>query len=330
MRKNNKRRTDKIEVIANQTNLFSYTGLIPFFTFCERSGFFRLFDARFPEPGTDGYPPSDIIKTLWTAIIISEGRFHLSIIDMFRETPAFLYALKMCDIPSASAVGDFIKRMARAKIPKRNRKSKKEELVNGIDIIQNIFYEVTKEIMKQMRSVLNGIIDYDASVIEENKQYSKKMYTGEYGTMGYFAFMGRICIMPELEPGNHSPGDKADRRTISCIEFCWKTGIKVKKMRADAASYIANLFNFCNKKKYKKIEFYIRAVSSNALKQSIETVGRYFEAGWKKERIRQAKKIEGKEIIIGEATHCMDKTDDPFRLICEKKDTRLRRTGLLE
>ncbi len=240
MRKNNNRRTDKIEVIATQPNIFSYSGLIPFFTFCERSGFFKLFDKRFPEPGTDGYSPSDIIKTLWTAAMISEGKFHLSVIDDFRKTPAFYYALQMSNIPSASAVGDFIKRISRAKFSKRNRKSKKEELVNGIDIIQNIFYETTKEIMKQMRSVLNGIIDYDASVIEENKQYSKKMYTGDYGTMGYFAFMGRICIMPELEPGNHSPSDKADRRTISCIEFCWKSGIKVKKMRADAASYIAN------------------------------------------------------------------------------------------
>ena len=258
--------------------------------------------------------------------MISEGKFHLSIIDDFRKTPAFYYALQMSNIPSASAVGDFIKRISRAKFSKRNRKSKKEELVNGIDIIQNIFYETTKEIMKQMRFVLNGIIDYDASVIEENKQYSKKMYTGDYGTMGYFAFMGRICIMPELEPGNHSPSDKADLRTKSnqtvwsCIEFCWKNGIKVKKMRADAASYIANLFNFCNKKKYRKIEFYIRAVSTKALKQSIETVVHYFGAGWKKEKIRQAKKIEGKEIIIGEATHSMDKTEAPFRLICEKKE----------
>jgi hypothetical protein len=251
--------------------------------------------------------------------MISEGKFHLSAIDRFRKTPAFYYALQMSNIPSASAVGDFIKRTSRAKFPKRNRKSKKEELVNGIDIIQNIFYETTKEIMKQMRSVLNGIIDYDASVIEENKEYSKKMYTGVYGTMGYFAFMGRICIMSELEPGNHSPSDKADLRTISCIEFCWQSGIKVKKMRADAASYIANLFNFCNKKKYRKIEFYIRAVSTKALKQSIETVVHYFGAGWKKGKIRQAKKIEGKEIIIGEATHSMDKTDEPFRLICEKK-----------
>ncbi len=54
------------------------------------------------------------------------------------------------------------------------------------------------------------------------------MFTGEYGTMGYFAFMERVCIMAELEPGNHSPSDKADLRTISFIEFCWKSRIEVK------------------------------------------------------------------------------------------------------
>jgi len=101
--------------------------LIPFFTFCERIGFSKLFDKPFPEPGTDGYSPSNIIKTLWTAAIISEGKFHLSVIDDFRKILAFYYALQMSNISSASAVGNFIKRIARAKFPKKNRKSKKKK-----------------------------------------------------------------------------------------------------------------------------------------------------------------------------------------------------------
>jgi len=34
------------------------------------------------------------------------------------------------------------------------------------------------------------------------------------GTMGYYGFMDRICVMAELEPGNHSPNDHVAERAV--------------------------------------------------------------------------------------------------------------------
>ena len=34
------------------------------------------------------------------------------------------------------------------------------------------------------------------------------------GTMGYYGFMDGICVMAELEPGNHSPNDHVAERTV--------------------------------------------------------------------------------------------------------------------
>jgi len=212
-------------------------------------------------------------------------------------------------------MGDWLRRMGNVELQGRKEEGRYGGHADGVWQMQRAFYEVTTMVLDALRHALPKTLDFDASIVEENKAYSEKTYTGDRGTMAYLAYVGRVCVMVELEPGNHSPNDHAARRTISCVRLCRKAGVKIGTMRADAASYQAGVIKYCQKN---NVIFLIRAPQNPAVKT---TFAAQPEDTWHQTGVRQAGSATPRVVELGRAAHAMDGVDEPFLLVARRETT---------
>ncbi len=340
-RKNNNRlQVRKTTIEASATGMVGDAGLAVVVDFLYKIGYFKLVDKRLPWPKrTDGYCPSDFIKTIFAVKIVYGVEADLSKIDLLRGNEAILKALKMKRMPSSCATGDFLRRTANVEAQKTmlaDRRGSSAESVerggheNGLELLQSLFCETAVLTLKRLKGTIDVTLDFDAFAIEENKKYSKWMYNKKKGVMGYGAFFGGICVMIELEPGNHSPNDNVYERTKSCVELIMEAGLRVARLRQDAAGYVAEAINFCHRL---DIEYFIRAPNDNAVKESIRTIRTIEEgkkAGFNEEQLKEycwheeELKTAGNttvRVTLGKATHAMDKTDTSFILAAKRTET---------
>lgn len=322
---NNKLEVNEIIIETTDKNLIDCAGLFTFITFINKLGFLKLVDKRLPVPlRSDGYRPSEIVKTIFANIIIFGGKAPLERIDLLRQNKGIAKILEMKKIPSSSVVGDFLRRYANVELQKDGTRGGIE---NGLELLGNLFYEVAVMALKNLEKNKSFTLDVDAFVIEENKEYAKYTYKKTKGTMGFGGFVEGVCVLLELEPGNHSPNDNIFKRTESCIKLAKQARINIDKIREDAAGYVSELINYCINN---NIKFYIRASKDAAVKESIKTIKELEEgkkAGYKKEDLEycwQEKNINiaGNETTtktVGIAVHAMENTE-AFNLVTQRKE----------
>lgn len=313
MARDNRLRIDKIEITASEEELTGHGGLLPVVEFLVKKGMVKLINKRLPSPGSgNGYSAAEFLITLWVNVLVFGKEATLSTIDDLGMNKATLRMLKMKKMPSSSAAGDFLRRMANREAHKEDGEWVYSGYADGMTRMQNLFCETTVLVLKKMAGDAAGMLDYDAIALSENKRYNRTMYNGEKGTMGYFAFFERVCVMAELEPGNHSPNDRIARRIMSCIKLCEKAGVRVKALRSDAAGYVAAVINYCMKN---KLLFYIRASLDCAVRASVKTIK---EEIWRVTGIRQAGKKAKREVSVGRCVHTMNDTKKAFSLVVHR------------
>lgn len=274
MARDNHLRIDTLTVAAGADDLTGHAGLLPIVTFLERTGIIRLVRQRLPaNMSANGYSAADILLTIWVNILVHRGAATLQTIDHLRANPAVLRLLKMKCMPSATTVGDWLRRMANVE-----------------------------------RTTEHGAPVYDGYA--EEKAYDRKMYTGEQGSMIYCAFIGRVCVMAEIEPGNHSPNDRVVRRMLSVMRLCRKAGVWLRHTRADSASYIGALFDWCVSK---GITFCIRTDQDAAVRETNRAI-----TTWNMIDVRQAKAAQKREICVGRGVHAMGTAEHAFTLITQR------------
>lgn len=324
-----------VTIEASERGMIDVGGLCEVISFAEKLGFFRLIDKRLPLPQrSDGYYPSDFVKCFIALQFISRTDVTLDTLTILRDNHALKKALKMKEIPSASALGDFLRRMSYTEAQKTVPGHENETLVlrgghaDGLARMQDLFSEFSVLTLKRLGRNISNTLDVDAFVIEENKAYSAWTYKNKKGTMGYGGFFGGVCVMLELEPGNHSPHDNIAKRTESCIQLIKKAGLKVKQLREDAAGYVADIINYCDKN---NILFFLRAANDPAVKKSIQTIQTKKE-GEEISRIKEEMKMywheeeinicnnQTERITLGTAVHTMDKTENPFLLAVKRTE----------
>ena len=123
-------------------------------------------------------------------------------------------------------------------------------------------------------------LDIDATGIESQKEAAAMTYKGYTGYMpmvGNLAENG-LVVGDEFREGNESPG----ARNLEFIRYCMEqmpVGKRVKALRADAASYQADIFNFCEEK---EMQFAIGADLDEAVVRAIESLpeGRVAALPW--------------------------------------------------
>jgi len=326
---------NKIKIQATENNLINCAGLSTFINYCKKINFFKLIDTRLHVPArSDGFLPSDFFKVFIALNFIYGNDLTLSKINLLRENIGIAKILEMRKIPSESATGDFLHRYGNVETIKIKNESTNKNVRGGFDdglkLMGDLFYEVALMAI-QKTNVQNGAtLDFDAFIIEENKKYSKWTYKKVKGTTGYGAFVDGVCVMAELELGNHSPSDNIFERTKSCVELVAAGNIEIGKIREDAAGYVGDIINYCNEN---EIKFYIRAARYSGVNASIKTIrtheegkargykGDFLNSCWKDTEIRTAGNDKNKKmkVTLGVAVHAMERTA-AFNLVTKRSE----------
>ena len=275
----------KLEVTRD--TITSHAGLALFGEFCVGLDFLRVIDRYLPEPGSGaGYRAREYVFPL--VLMLNGGGRSLEDIREIRGDEGLRELLPLKRVPSSDASGDWLRRMGDGQ---------------GLEGLAAAGRRFLKRGLKY-DGIKDYTLDIDATGIAAQKESAAMTYKGYTGYMpiiGNLAENG-LVVGDEFREGNESPGS----RNLEFIKYCIEQmpgGKRVKALRADAASYQADIFNFCDKK---GMQFAIGADLDEAVVRAIQSLP---EDQW----------LPYRGGHIAETVHCMNRTKKAFRLIVVRR-----------
>ena len=195
-------------------------------------------------------------------------------------------------MPTADTIGKWLKRTG----------------LQGVYALEKVNRTLLKRYLKSIDEPL--ILDMDATVIESHKSIAMTTYK-EFP--GFTPMTGHInggyMIHSEFRPGNMAPADNNLTFFKRC-ELQLPKGKRFEYLRADSASYQAELFNYCNQN---HITYLIGAHIDAPTLQNIEQITK-----WQLLDRHEGKYHHVKE-EVGEFIHTMSHTDHAFRIVVVKR-----------
>lgn len=275
----------KLEITKDEIS--SHAGLALFGEFVHALGLPALLDRRLPGPGSSvGYDPSQFTVPL--LLMLHGGGRSLEDLRQIRADAGLRELLGLDKIPSSDATGDWLRRTGDGK---------------GLGCLGRVHREFIRRALRNEPHTAYTL-DIDATQVVAEKQEAKWTYKGERGYMpivGHLAENG-LVIGEEFREGNDSPG----ARNLPFIEHCARQMPKRKRiahLRADAATYQAEVFNWCEEK---TVSFAIGGRLDEATRAAIEAIP---ASEWRPYQ----------DGFIAETVHSMEKTEKAFRLIVVKR-----------
>ena len=275
----------KLEVTRD--TITSHAGLALLGEFCVGLDFLRVIDRYLPEPGSGaGYQAREYVFPL--VLMLTGGGRSLEDIREIRSDAGLREVLPLKRVPSSDAVGGWLRRMGEG---------------GGLEGLASANRRFLKRGLKY-DGIKDYTLDIDATGISAQKEAAAMTYKGYTGYMpiiGNLAENG-LVVGDEFREGNESPGS----RNLEFIKYCigqMPRGKRIKALRADAASYQADIFNFCNEK---EMQFAIGADLDEAVVRAINSLP---ESEWRPYRGGH----------IAETVHCMNRTKSAFRLIVVRR-----------
>lgn len=272
---------------CTRDTISAHAGLVMFGEFIHAMSLPDHINNDLPKPGSPrGYEPTKFIEPL--ILMLHGGGRSLEDIRQIKTDMGLQELLCIDAVPSPDATGDWLRRMGSG---------------HGLDRLG----KVNKHYVRRTLNLENKsgfTLDIDASQIVAEKQTAFITYKGEKGYMpmvGHLAENG-LVIGDEFREGNVSPGT----RNLEFIQYCcdqMPKGKKISFLRADSATYQADVFNFCEEK---HIKFAIGGRLDSATMSAIDKIN---DDQWK---LYGDKKV-------AETIHSMEKTDKAFRLIVIKR-----------
>ena len=247
-------------------------------------GLEKLCNDNLPLPlNHKGYNPFEFIYPL--VLMLHSGGRVIDDIKEIRVDRALKDSLNIKQIPSSSGIIKWLKRTG----------------LVGVYGIERINEDLMQKYLKRNDEDL--ILDIDATVIEAHKKTSKYTYKK---VPGYTPMIGHInggyVIASEFRDGNISPADTNLEFIKKCINNLPKNK-SLAWLRADSATYQAEIFNYCENN---NINFAI----GGQLDKSV---------------IKQINKISDWETLsvtedVSEFVHTMTHTKNAFRMIVIKRN----------
>ena len=251
----------------------------------------RLCDRYLPQPQSNrGYKPYTFIQPL--LLMLHSGGRYLEDIRMIASDKALRRLLGIKSVPTAHSIGKWLKRDSTNKH-------------NGMEKINRI---LLKRYLCRIDDPL--VLDIDATVIESHKSIAYttyKMFPGFTPIIGHIN--GGYAIHQEFRQGNIAPADDNLAFLKSC-ESQLPEGKKFAYLRADAASYQAALFNYCNNN---GITYVIGGHLDRSVLYAISQITRWEPLSHKEGTAHHLKEE------VAEFLHTMTHTNHAFRMIVIKR-----------
>jgi hypothetical protein len=271
------------KVEMTRDTITPHAGLALVGEFAVGIGMLEAADRELPEPGSGaGYKASEYIFPL--VLMLNGGGRSLEDMRQIREDEGLREVLPLQRIPSADAIGDWLRRMWGS---------------GGLDGLERVKPRLLKRGMKN-DGIKGYTLDMDATGILAEKESAKMTYKGYKGYMpmvGHLAENG-LVVGDEFREGNESPG----ARNLEFLKYCVRQmpkGKRIRVIRGDSAAYQAEVINYCEGE---GIEYAIGADLDEAVLAAIGSIPkgdwRPYENGY-----------------IAETVHCMNKTKKAFGLI---------------
>lgn len=274
---------------ATDETLTAQGGLALFGEYCQGLGLARWLDQELPAPGSGaGYAPSAYGLPL--VVMLHGGGRSLEDTRKLRADRGLQTLLQWPVIPSSDAFGDWLRRM-------------------GQDAGRTGLTRVHRRLLSRL---LRGdrhkdhTLDIDATQIVAEKQSAQRTYKGEVGYMpmvGHLAEAG-LVVGAEFRAGNTAPAAR-NREFIHTCEAQLPEGHRITAVRADSATYQADIFNDCEASGK---TFAIGARRDAAVNAIIAAIP---ETAWSPWR-------DGE---LAETVHTMNGTHKAFRLIVVRRGT---------
>jgi len=251
----------------------------------------KLCNKHLPLPRSNrGYNPYTFIHPI--LLMLHSGGRYLEDVRMISSDNALRELLHVKKVPTADSIGKWLKRSTQNK-------------VEGMEKINRVLLQ---RYLSKLEDPL--VLDIDATVIESHKSIAfttYKMFPGFTPIIGHMN--GGYVIHQEFRTGNVAPADN----NLSFVQQCEAQLPEDKKihiLRADAASYQADLFNYCNTN---EIMYLIGGHLDSSVMRSIKEI-----THWQSLKTKEGKAHHLQE-EVAEFIHTMNDTDHSFRMIVVKK-----------
>jgi hypothetical protein len=248
----------------------------------------EVIDQCMPKPGSGaGYKASEYVFPL--VLMLNGGGRSLEDIREIRSDKGLREILELKRVPSSDAAGDWLRRMGEGQGLERLASAGRRFLKRGL----------------KCDGIKEYTLDIDATGIAAQKESAAMTYKGYTGYMpiiGNLAENG-LVVGDEFREGNEPPGSGNLEFIKYCIRQMPRSGKRIKALRADAASYQADIINFCDKE---AMVFAIGAGLDEAVVRAIQSLS---QNEWRPYRGGH----------IAETVHCMNRTESAFRLIVVRR-----------
>jgi len=281
------------KLTSTSEQLTAHAGLALFGEFCSAMKLSEQINGNLPAPGSaKGFKPSTYVQPL--ILMLHGGGRSLEDMRMLANDEALSSLLHMT-IPSPDATGNWLRRLGAS------------TGLSDLKVVQNkqLKWAMKREDRKEYT------LDIDASQIVAEKYAAHYTYKHEKGYMpmiGHLAENGLI-VHEEFREDNAAPASH-NREFIQACKANMPKGKRITQLRADSATYQANVINDCEND---GVVFAIAAKKDEAVSASISAIS---ESAWEPYS-------DGE---IASTVHCMNDTE-AFRLVVFRKGRQLSLDG---
>ena len=271
------------KLAATNESMTAQSGLILFGECIQGAGFHRWLDREMPKPGS-GHAYTAVQHVLPMVLMLTGGGRSLEDLRMVHGDSALRRLLNLDRLPSTDATGDWLRRTGNG-----------EGLAGLGRVNQRV---VERRLRKCSRKA--HTLDIDATQIIAEKRSTEWTYKGERGYMpmvGHLAEAG-VVIHDDFRAGNVAPAS-ANLGFVKACESRLPKGHRLAAIRADSASYQADLFNYCEDtgKTF--------AIGGRLDAPTLAAIAAIPESAW----------TQYADCAVAETVHTMEHTRKAFRLI---------------
>ena len=284
----------KFSIESTKELLTARCGLAIFGEYLDSIDFSTDVNRLLPRPkSNNGIAASHYVSSLVT--MLHAGGKYLEDIRLLQGDEG-LKKLMDFHIPSADAIGDWLRRMGN-----------QTHAMSGLTRVNNNLADrYFSALAPDDRNNDIGLtLDIDASGIESGKYSAKYTYKGFKGYMPIIGHVGQFIVGEEFREGNIAPADG----NLEFIKHCllqMPEGHSIKAVRADSASYQASIINFCKKN---NLKYAIGGKITEGLAGEIQALS---EQDWQVYTDKHGVKSDRQ---ITSMPWSMEKTPDSFTLV---------------